>query len=77
MWDAGGGRPGAAVQPAADGLAADLNLMVPKHHERDGLAAPPAAEEAEVARGLLGDPLDDGGDPRRGEPKGTAGLVPG
>src|SRR5882757_5043405 len=46
-------------------------------HQGDGLTAPATAEEAEVARRLCGDPLDDGRDPRGGEAKGPAGLVPG
>ena len=64
----------AAMQPAADGLAADLDLVDLEHQQGDGLAAPPAAEEAEVARGVLGDPLDGDGDPLGGEAKGSAGL---
>jgi hypothetical protein len=67
----------AAMQPAADRLATDLDIVLPEHPQRDGLAAPAAAEEAEVAGRLLGDPFDDGGDPGGREVKGTAGLVPG
>ena len=67
----------AAMQPAADGLAADLDVVDAEHQEDDGLAAPAAAEEAEVAGRVLGDPLDDDVDPAGGEAKGAAGLVPG
>lgn len=65
----------AAMEPAADGLTADLGPVFAEHQRDDGLAAPAAAEEAKVARRVLGDPLDDGSDPRGGEAKGAAGLV--
>src|SRR5512135_239674 len=65
------------MEPAADGLAADLDLVEFEHQDRDGLAAPAAAEEAEVTRCLGGDPFDHDGDPTGGEAKGAAGLVPG
>src|SRR5512142_2671801 len=48
-----------------------------EHQDGDGLAAPAAAQEAEVTRCLLGDPFDDAGNPFGGEAKGSAGLVPG
>jgi hypothetical protein len=65
------------VQPAADGLAADVDALGLADQRGERPAGPAAAEEAEVAGGLLGDPLDDDGDPvGGGEAKGSAGLVP-
>ena len=44
----------------------------------ESISPPPAAaEEAEVAWGVLGDPADGDGAPTRVEAKGAAGLVPG
>jgi hypothetical protein len=65
------------MEPAADGLAADLDVVEFEHQDGHRLAAPAAAEEAEVAWGLGGDPLDDDLDPVGGEAKGSAGLMPG
>jgi hypothetical protein len=64
------------VQPETDGLAADLDPVQFEHQEGDGLTAPAAAEEAEVAWRRGGDPADDDGGPSGGEAKGPAGLVP-
>ena len=47
-----------------------------EHQEDDRLAAPAAAEEAEVARGVFADPVDDDLDPGGVEAKGAAALVP-
>jgi hypothetical protein len=65
------------VQPAADGLAADRDALGLPDQQGERPAGPAAAEEAEVAGDLFGDPLDDDGDPvGGGEAKGSAGLVP-
>src|SRR5512135_665734 len=65
------------MEPTTDRLAADLDLVEVEHQDRDGLAAPTAAEKAEGGRRRGGNPCDDDFDPVGGEAKGTAGLVPG
>ena len=65
------------MEPASDGLAADLDAVDLAHQEGQRLAAPAAAEEAEVAGCRGGDPAGDDSGPVGGEAKGSAGLVPG
>src|SRR5262249_11524494 len=72
--DGAGPAPGdlLAAQPAADGVAADRQAVPPPQEHGDGLAAPAAAQEAEVARQLLGDPADHHGDPAGRQARGGA-----
>ena len=76
-------RAGAAVdqpafaEPAAHGLAADLDVVDLAQQDGDGLAAPAAPQEAEVAWSLLGDPVEGEFDPGGIEAGASAGPVPG
>lgn len=63
------------VQPAADGLATDLDPMEPTQHNGNDLAAPTTSREAELARCLLGDPLGGELDPGWVKARPAAGLV--
>src|SRR3974377_493075 len=42
--------PGPTLQPSAEGLATDVELITPQHPQGDDFAAPAAAEETTVAR---------------------------
>ena len=66
----------ATMQPSTDRLATDVQMIKTQHQEGDDLATSSAAEEAEVARGLGTDQVDDG-QPSGTEAKVPAGLVPG
>jgi hypothetical protein len=65
----------ATVEPAPDRLAADLDVVDLEHQEDDRLAAPAAPEEAELARGVFADPVENDLDPGGIEAKGAAPLL--
>src|SRR5262249_4664751 len=73
-------RPGPApdqvglVQPAADRLPADGQLVPTQQQPGDGGAGPAAAQEPELAGGALGDPAGTDGGPPPAEPLAAAGL---
>ena len=65
------------MQPPADGLATDVELITPQHPQGDDFAAPAAAEETKVPRDFATDQVDDDSHPCGTEAAGAARLVPG
>jgi hypothetical protein len=63
------------VEPAPDRLAADLDVVDLEHQEDDRLAAPAATEEAELARDVFADPVENDLDPGGIEAIGAAPLL--
>ena len=65
------------VQHPPDRLATGLHALAFGEQQRQHGTGPPTAEEAEILRGLGGDPGHQEGDPSEAQPKGASAFPPG